>query len=101
MKADNTCEVSKRRATNKKKSGLRFEAVKIDPLFEVLEAVAWLDSPGTSAIAQYADLDPRTAGKVLKNARLIGLVQAPDDDRSEEHTSELQSPMYLVCRLLL
>src|SRR5437762_6341051 len=26
----------------------------------------------------------------------------PDDrDRSEEHTSELQSPMYLVCRLLL
>src|SRR5437763_10708267 len=32
--------------------------------------------------------------------------QAPFDriiveDRSEEHTSELQSPMYLVCRLLL
>src|SRR5437762_2963625 len=25
----------------------------------------------------------------------------PGDDRSEEHTSELQSPMYLVCRLLL
>src|SRR5437762_9959678 len=24
-----------------------------------------------------------------------------DDGRSEEHTSELQSPMYLVCRLLL
>src|SRR5437762_11311129 len=24
-----------------------------------------------------------------------------DVDRSEEHTSELQSPMYLVCRLLL
>src|SRR5437762_9546196 len=24
-----------------------------------------------------------------------------DLDRSEEHTSELQSPMYLVCRLLL
>src|SRR5437762_10319269 len=24
-----------------------------------------------------------------------------DDIRSEEHTSELQSPMYLVCRLLL
>src|SRR5437764_9952644 len=26
---------------------------------------------------------------------------AVDADRSEEHTSELQSPMYLVCRLLL
>src|SRR5437762_4411111 len=25
----------------------------------------------------------------------------PGFDRSEEHTSELQSPMYLVCRLLL
>src|SRR5437763_11867460 len=24
-----------------------------------------------------------------------------EKDRSEEHTSELQSPMYLVCRLLL
>jgi TIR domain len=72
--------VSKQRATNNKKPVLRFEAVKIDPLFEVLDAVAWLDSPGTKEIAQYADLDPRTAGKVLKNARLIGLVQAPDND---------------------
>src|SRR5437879_11883875 len=26
---------------------------------------------------------------------------AEDRQRSEEHTSELQSPMYLVCRLLL
>src|SRR5258708_9341419 len=26
---------------------------------------------------------------------------APADDRSEEHTSELQSPDHLVCRLLL
>src|ERR1017187_7181361 len=26
---------------------------------------------------------------------------AEPDPRSEEHTSELQSPMYLVCRLLL
>src|SRR5437764_8113349 len=28
-------------------------------------------------------------------------VDAVPQDRSEEHTSELQSPMYLVCRLLL
>src|SRR5437763_17094094 len=28
-------------------------------------------------------------------------VEQDDGDRSEEHTSELQSPMYLVCRLLL
>src|SRR5437879_7856981 len=28
-------------------------------------------------------------------------VSARNPSRSEEHTSELQSPMYLVCRLLL
>src|SRR5436189_2586917 len=28
-------------------------------------------------------------------------VMLSEDERSEEHTSELQSPMYLVCRLLL
>src|SRR5437879_11320442 len=28
-------------------------------------------------------------------------LQPRDEKRSEEHTSELQSPMYLVCRLLL
>src|SRR5690348_18029390 len=27
--------------------------------------------------------------------------RAPPRDRSEEHTSELQSPVHLVCRLLL
>src|SRR5437764_14508562 len=32
---------------------------------------------------------------------LGGLDQPPPGRRSEEHTSELQSPMYLVCRLLL
>src|SRR5437764_15423605 len=38
---------------------------------------------------QLADLRPRLARPCRP------------DDRSEEHTSELQSPMYLVCRLLL
>src|SRR5437879_9454311 len=32
---------------------------------------------------------------------VAGLHAAAIDNRSEEHTSELQSPMYLVCRLLL
>jgi hypothetical protein len=73
--------VTKQRANNNNKQpALRFEAVKIDSLFVVLDAVAWLDSPGTKEIAQYANLDPRTVGKILKNARLIGLVQSPDDN---------------------
>src|ERR1017187_10611113 len=33
--------------------------------------------------------------------RRRGLRQSAPQGRSEEHTSELQSPMYLVCRLLL
>jgi len=65
-------------APTSKKAGMRFEAVKIDPLFEVLDAVAFIDSPATKDIAQYAGIDGRTAGKLLKNARLIGLVQSPD-----------------------
>src|SRR5688500_19502633 len=37
------------------------------------------------------------------NERVVGLVgpSLPDARRSEEHTSELQSPCNLVCRLLL
>src|SRR5437762_4297315 len=38
-------------------------------------------------------------GRQLSHERFeVGSLQ---DSRSEEHTSELQSPMYLVCRLLL
>src|SRR5437879_6676635 len=38
-----------------------------------------------------------------RQGRVIGrhLLQSHIQKRSEEHTSELQSPMYLVCRLLL
>jgi len=63
----------------KVKADIRFEAVKIEPLFEVLDSVAWMDSPGVKEISQYADIDPRTAGKVLKNAVLIRLVQSAND----------------------
>src|SRR5437762_9757479 len=40
-----------------------------------------------------------TDGKGIRHATLVRAMGAPL--RSEEHTSELQSPMYLVCRLLL
>src|SRR5258708_27896101 len=42
----------------------------------------------------------RTVGQILKDARLEKLYTL-EDVRSEEHTSELQSPDHLVCRLLL
>ena len=57
-----------------KASSHRFEPVKLDSLFVVLDAVAWMDSPTSAQIAQFAGIDPRTAGKLLKNASQIGLV---------------------------
>src|SRR5437763_10268326 len=36
-----------------------------------------------------------------RRRRALVRAAAPRRQRSEEHTSELQSPMYLVCRLLL
>src|SRR3712207_7926977 len=41
----------------------------------------------------------RHAGRLLAEPRQV--VHLVADDRSEEHTSELQSRQYLVCRLLL
>src|SRR5256885_13108707 len=39
--------------------------------------------------------------KAGKDERSIEFMQNTSDGRSEEHTSELQSPCNLVCRLLL
>src|SRR2546429_4462928 len=38
---------------------------------------------------------------LVNAAALVGLAVQPDQRRSEEHTSELQSRLHLVCRLLL
>src|SRR5437764_8660365 len=45
----------------------------------------------------------RWAGITISLATVVPAVLLPERllERSEEHTSELQSPMYLVCRLLL
>src|SRR2546429_5409199 len=47
---------------------------------------------------QFHPARDRDAGGVLRRARLLARV---GDRRSEEHTSELQSRLHLVCRLLL
>src|SRR3712207_7144786 len=51
---------------------------------------------GISIVPGYAELD-------LPSGRRASLVDVPGHERfrSEEHTSELQSRQYLVCRLLL
>src|SRR5258708_23739501 len=45
-------------------------------------------------------LQPERLGRGLKQLH-GGRAKIPDQLRSEEHTSELQSPDHLVCRLLL
>ncbi|WP_250512039.1 toll/interleukin-1 receptor domain-containing protein [Caballeronia sp. INDeC2] len=54
----------------------RFEPAKLDSLFFVLDAIAWLDKTSNGLVAQFAGIDPRTAGKLLKNACQIGLVDS-------------------------
>ncbi len=58
------------------KCSLSFEAANIDSLFPLLDALAWLDLPDISQISQFAGIDPRTAGKLIKNCLTIGIVQA-------------------------
>jgi TIR domain len=57
---------------------LRFESVRLDSLFDVLDAIAWLTMPDVKQISQFADIDPRTAGKLLKNGVQTGLIDAFD-----------------------
>src|SRR3712207_6948131 len=42
-----------------------------------------------------------TRRSLARSARSVGRPSATSTSRSEEHTSELQSRQYLVCRLLL
>src|SRR3712207_8446959 len=52
-----------------------------------------------------ATVDQQTVGRMRRirkaAARKGDRAEAPSNVRSEEHTSELQSRQYLVCRLLL
>src|SRR2546423_10737077 len=52
------------------------------------------------ALRQDPDFPPFDDGKLVL-ADLVASTSFPSSKRSEEHTSELQSLAYLVCRLLL
>src|SRR5437764_7913433 len=53
-----------------------------------------------AGVERPAALQRRLAERLERRPRGLGERSEPLK-RSEEHTSELQSPMYLVCRLLL
>src|SRR2546425_7196211 len=61
--------------------------------------------PYTTLFRSHAPLSrPRAVPRLAGVRVLLPLLHAPPqsrDERSEEHTSELQSLAYLVCRLLL
>src|SRR3712207_8707740 len=59
------------------------------------DLVVYLDAPPEVMLARKGE------GSVEALARRRGEYLALADVRSEEHTSELQSRQYLVCRLLL
>src|SRR3712207_7966759 len=61
-------------------------------------ALAYIMSHGADGLRQVAEDAVLNANYILR--RLDDLLDAPFG-RSEEHTSELQSRQYLVCRLLL
>jgi hypothetical protein len=60
---------------------MRFESAKIESIFSALDAIAWLDLPDLRQIAQFAGIDPRTAGKLLKNCVTIGIVEIVTRDK--------------------
>src|SRR5258708_1620420 len=62
----------------------------------------WMQAPRYGFLVQFAPGSEDAAAVVATLARYhINVVQFYDWMRSEEHTSELQSPDHLVCRLLL
>jgi hypothetical protein len=45
----------------------------------VLDGLAWLNMPDVGQVAQFAGIDPRTAGKLIKNCVLIRLVDSENE----------------------
>src|SRR3712207_7881475 len=66
---------------------------------------SWLEQDGVRLVALDGSWASPVGGAAAARARLAGAMTEAVRDlaprRSEEHTSELQSRQYLVCRLLL
>src|SRR5690348_18213044 len=56
---------------------------------------------GEVAVADPAALDDDEIVQIGEHPRNAAKADQRQEGRSEEHTSELQSPVHLVCRLLL
>src|SRR5690348_18093713 len=56
---------------------------------------------GRGALRRPQPRPPRSSGGIRKRRQQPSALLCSEARRSEEHTSELQSPVHLVCRLLL
>src|SRR2546429_1274558 len=56
---------------------------------------------GTNAVRCHGRSEPFAGWVLFSRYRLPSAMRSPQTLRSEEHTSELQSRLHLVCRLLL
>src|SRR5438876_7718015 len=68
------------------------------PALRALLGEEVLKPPGLPIHAVAEDVN--LGGPAVRPARHVAVDLEPWDDRSEEHTSELQPPVHLVCRLL-
>src|SRR5437762_2582635 len=75
-------------------------------LWTTLEMRSSVNNDRPTAILGFDETFLRPFARALVEAsttraayRMTILNDVPENERSEEHTSELQSPMYLVCRL--
>src|SRR2546429_3772260 len=69
-----------------------------------MQADQGVEDEKNGAVKQESGLKPLLVGDAVQAQRIRGddaKVQASQRKRSEEHTSELQSRLHLVCRLLL
>lgn len=67
-------------AKNIAKCNFHFESVKIDSIYNILDGISWLDEPTIKDIAQFSGIDPRTAGKAIKNCILVGVIKDVSKD---------------------
>src|SRR5260370_19622038 len=74
----------------------------VNQLLEMAELETLVIAPGETAdlVAVAAEIAAFIAPLALSLGKTVAVTGAPDP-RSEEHTSELQSHLNLVCRLLL
>src|SRR3712207_443109 len=74
-------------------------AYRVDYASEIQQE--WLDGAATIGVSSGASVPEVLVQEVLEQLADAGYTSVEEVVRSEEHTSELQSRQYLVCRLLL